>query len=236
MAWLRQLRLPAVCLAASFLAGCHHSGTPPNAYLALVANQGSRSVSVVNLATFTRVRTIPLDFAPVKLAVRPGEREVYVTSGTGEIAIIRYPSLRIVARIQCGRGRVDLRFLPGGRHAYALASPGKTIQVINCRRRKVERQIQLSAPVERIALTPNGKMLLAEAGAKLLFLDANTGAMQGEVELGKQPGAFVILPDGLKAFVADAGEQTVTAVDLAGRRILANIDVGAPPTLLALKP
>ncbi|MGH9359458.1 MAG: YncE family protein, partial [Terriglobia bacterium] len=110
-------------MAASFLAGCHHSGTPPNAYLALVANQGSRSVSVVNLATFTRVRTIPLDFSPVKLAVRPGgSRDVYVVSQTGVIAVIRYPGLLVAARIPCGRGRVDLRFLPGGRHAYALAS------------------------------------------------------------------------------------------------------------------
>ena len=47
---------------------------------------------------------------------------------------------------------------------------------------------------------------------------------------------MAILPDGSKLFVADTGESKLSAVDLAARQVLSDIDLASKPVALILKP
>jgi DNA-binding beta-propeller fold protein YncE len=47
---------------------------------------------------------------------------------------------------------------------------------------------------------------------------------------------MVILPDNSKVFVADTGEQKISAAAIPSRKLLSHIEMGARPTALLLKP
>jgi YVTN family beta-propeller protein len=47
---------------------------------------------------------------------------------------------------------------------------------------------------------------------------------------------MVILPDNSKVFVADTGEEKISAAQVATRQLLAHIEIGTPPTALLVKP
>ena len=47
---------------------------------------------------------------------------------------------------------------------------------------------------------------------------------------------MVILPDNSKIFVADTGEEKISAASLTQRQLFAHIEIGTRPTALLLKP
>lgn len=227
--------LALVFVALSF-ASCSHSLPPPKPYLAFVASRGSRCVTVINLATFKRERIIPLSFAPERLFVRPRSREIYAIPGSGPAAVINFPQLQTKPLAVQPPGLKDIAFSPDGELAYLAASAG--ILVFDCQRSRALKMLRADAPIARVALTPDGKTLIGESAAKaqIIFWNAATGEKLGAAKVGKNPGSMVVLPHSQKAFVADEGQDTITAVDIPSRQVLSNIEIGAPPSLLALKP
>ncbi|HEX5483362.1 MAG TPA: hypothetical protein VFZ08_12125 [Terriglobia bacterium] len=227
--------MTAVVLAALALVSCTHSLPPPKPYQAFVASRGSRCVTVINLATFKRERIIPLSFAPQRLFVRPKSHEIYAISGSGPAAVINFPQLQAKPLAIQPPGLKDVAFSPDGTRAYLATSAG--ILVLDCQHSRIFQRLHTDAPVVRVALTPDGKTLIGEsAAAELIFWNAATGEKLGVVKVGKRPGSMVILPHSQKAFVADEGQNTITAVDIPSRQVFSNIEIAAPPSLLALKP
>ncbi|MGH9452313.1 MAG: YncE family protein [Terriglobia bacterium] len=225
-------------LIVPLAAACHRRMAPPKPYLALVANRAGKSVAVVNLSHFDVTRVIPLGFAPAKIAQRPAHPEVFVTSLTGQVAVIHFPELTLAGSFQTGRGPNQLVFTRGGGAAYVLGGGGRTIFKIDCGSLRALAAFHLASPLSSIALDSHRNTLLGKDSAEgtLVFIDAKNGKIKGSVETGKGVGSIVVTADGGKAFVAAAGADEVTAVDLAREQILSRIDVGSRPSLLVLKP
>ncbi|MGH9401170.1 MAG: YncE family protein, partial [Terriglobia bacterium] len=226
---------PALVLLFS---ACARRMAPPKPYLALIADHGAQSAAVFDLAQFDIVKMIPLGFAPARLRLRPLSQDVYVTSETGRIAVIRFPQLAVIRNLQFGRGPNDVVFLPEGREAFILERGRRSVFKIDCDSGRTVDTFKLPSPAAAIALTPDGKTLLAEdpAAGKLLFLDSKNGKVLGSAATGGGATPLVILPDGQKAFVAVSGSNEVVAVALADHQVLSRIEVGSPPSFLALKP
>ena len=94
-------------------------------------------------------------------------------------------------------------------------------------------------PLGEVALTPNGKTLLisdATPSNRVHLVDVDSQKLLGSVEVGKDPGPMVVLPDSSKAFVADTGEPKVSVVDIASRQLLSHLEMAALPSALLLKP
>jgi len=95
------------------------------------------------------------------------------------------------------------------------------------------------APLGEVALTPDGKTLVisdASLPSRVHLVDVESQKLLGSVEVGKDPGPMVVLPDSSKVFVADTGEPKVSAVDIASRQLLSHLEMAAPPSALLLKP
>lgn len=229
------LPLSILILSAVFFASCSRRASPPKPYLAFIAARGSHFVTVVNLACFERLRTISLPFQPLKIFV-PHTRQLAVTSAEGKLAVISFPSLQVTKIINVGAGSLDVALGQG--RAYVLHSADQKVSVFEIPEWRLTQQFTLSSPLTHIALTSDGKTLIGEDTAKpgLEFISSATGDLLGSVTLTAKPGSMVILPKGFKLFVADQGQNTVTAVDVASRAILSRIEIARPATLLALKP
>jgi len=239
--------LAALCLLTCFSVSCRRP-PPLTPYTAYVVNQQSATLVAVNLADFHVTASLPVSTQPERVLVCPGARQLYVVSATGKISIAAFPHLRRVATIEVGRSAKDLAFSPDGRAAYVLDAADHEVVFLDCDGAaanpvegaipKVAFRLRLGGTLSGLALSPDGKTLVAASQSPNLitFISVAARQPQGTVEVGQSPGPMVILPDDSKVFVADTGEEKISVVDVASRKLFAHIEMGARPTALLLKP
>ncbi|GAA1615841.1 YncE family protein [Catellatospora bangladeshensis] len=69
--------------------------------------------------------------------------------------------------------------------------------------------------------------------AKVVLIDPLTEQIAGAIAVGDQPVAIALSPDGMRAYVACSGSNTVTVIDTASNTPLANVAVGIEPVSIA---
>jgi hypothetical protein len=95
----------------------------------------------------------------------------------------------------------------------------------------------------RLALTPNGRLLLAsyrvmsdgkEADSGVAVVDLGiTAAAPSRIATGTGPHDIAIDAEGRFAFVTNTGARTVSVIDLASKQIVRSVRAGHRPTVLA---
>lgn len=245
MSTLKRAAAALLVLAAFlFQSACKRAMAPPKPYLALVACRGSGTIAVVNLARFRIARLIPVGFPPEKLVQRPSAQEVFVTSGDGSLAVVRFPSFaasRVLKAGQADAGPASLAFSPDGRLAYVLTGSGKSILTIDGDSLRTLSTYRSPLKLSAIALDAAHNTILGEdsTDGKFAFFALRGGTVTSlERTLTIRPGLGSMAVAGAagRAFVAQPSSREVIAIDLAARQILSYIEVGSPPSLLALKP
>jgi YVTN family beta-propeller protein len=196
-------------------------------------------VVTVDLAKLRVVATIPVAPAPEQLAVRPGKRELWVVSGSGTVSVVSFPDLRVEKKLRVGRAARSLVLAPDGRLAFVLEPGRGDVVFIDCGLFQELVRVRLGGLLANLALTPDGETLVV-AGTKpmnrLYFVSVRDRKLLGSVEVGQAPGPMVILPDSSLAFVADTGEEKISAVDVSSRQVLSHLEIGSRPGTLILKP
>ena len=112
-------------------------------------------------------------------------------------------------------------FLPGGQRVVSASYDGE-VRLTPLDPAATSLQLQLPAPVNGLAVTPDGRIALTSADGRLRVLDQRLGPLF-EIELPDGPlTAIAIAPDGRLAAVA--GLRTpVTLIDLERRAVMAKI-------------
>ena len=183
-------------------------------------------------------------------------RFLAVTAAVGLAAAIWLPTA--AAHEQAEVIRQSVENLPGGLvgHIFTADEHGSSISMIDISNGKV-----LTVPIpiapHNVDLTPDRRLLLAvgepsdgehghgdahghgdEAEGRLLVFDPHRledGAM-AEIAVGDHPAHVVASRDSRLAFVSNAGDDTVSVVDLATREVVASIGTGRYPHGLRLSP
>ena len=217
-------------------------------YVAYVVNHQSATLAAVNLADFHVTAALPVAAQPDRVLLRPGARQLYVVSGPGKTTVAAFPQLRLVSTLDVGKSARDLQFSPDGRAAYLLNPVDHEVLFLDCAGdagRPQEEAVPeggLSPSPGRLTARycpfPHGKTLVADSENpnQVIFISTETRAALGTVEVGKSPGPLVVLPDNSKVFVADTGEEKISAALLATRQLLAHLEIGNLPTALLVKP
>jgi YVTN family beta-propeller protein len=80
--------------------------------------------------------------------------------------------------------------------------------------------------------TPDGKEIWTsqmDEDGRILVYDATTYALKNTIKVGKEPAEITFSADGTVAFVANSGDHTISAVNLATKTVTATISVGKKP-------
>lgn len=148
-----------------------------------------------------------------------------------------------LARLPTGIGPHEVAVAPDGRHAlisnYGFKEPGNSLTLIDISQARAVRTFSLGKfqrPHGILWLQPDLVAVTAEAQQSLLLLTVSTGNIT-PIATGQQVSHMVaVSPNGERAFVANIGSGSVSAVDLRERKLLRNVVTGKGAEGIAVTP
>jgi YVTN family beta-propeller protein len=178
----------------------------------------------------------------------PGPRGTLVVLNKSDhtASLLALPGGALVATLPTGRGPHEVAVSPDGKTAAVAdygtrEAPGKTLTLLDLPARKVRATLDLGEHRQPhgIAWLPEGRRLVVtiqDPHSALLVVDPARG-VQAVVPTGQAISHMVALaPDGRRAWVSAIGSGTVSAIDLAGPRVVATVATGAGAEGIAVRP
>lgn len=166
---------------------------------------------------------------------------IYITcENSAAVAVIDRDANMVVATIDTGSTNGHrLIISPGGERLYTENEEDATISVIDLPARKLLGKIKTPRPLAGIAITPDGRTLVAvdDAQPTLFLVDAEAGHVREEIVLEGVPKAAQIAryaPDNSLLVVTSLQSGTVSLIDPSFRKQTA-ITVGQQPMDMAFR-
>jgi YVTN family beta-propeller protein len=127
---------------------------------------------------------------------------------------------------------------------YVVSRLDSAVCAVNLERGEVERRTKLSGVPYTCILSRDGATVLVSlwSASSVELLEAQTLAPAGTIPAGEHPTDMAEAPDGVRLFVANANENTVSVLDIARRKVWEtlrtardpNEPAGTTPNALAL--
>ena len=224
---------------ALWLTGTFAIGAP----FAYVANSGSNSVSVIDIATLTVIATIGVGTSPVSVAVHPNRNRVYVAnSGSNSISIIDTTTNSVVGTLSMGSPN-GLAVVADS-YLYGVNRLTPEVVVFNLDTNSLIGTLflpNISAAPEQIAYnrTTNTAYVADPGSSRVWFVGAPPSANSLPVVRGSQN---ITSPIGIAANTgssrpgAYAVNQAGNSVALVDTTFTSNAAVGATPLGIAVRP
>ena len=186
--------------------GAHVSYAPNNGH-AYVSSWFGQKVSVIDVATQEIVQTIPFPGFVRPIAVDKEERWCYV-------ALSGFHGF-IVADLERGFPTKLIEHPP---FPHGAQVPDH------------------NTPVHGLEIRPGGEELYVTSviDNKVYVYDLPNCTLSGVIPTGNAPNWIVFSPDGKRAYVTNAADDTVSAIDTDSRKVIATTKVGIVPKRLAV--
>ncbi|HET7745973.1 MAG TPA: cytochrome D1 domain-containing protein [Vicinamibacteria bacterium] len=181
----------------------------------------------------------------VALATPPAGTLVVLNKSEATASLIDLATGQTVATVATGEAPHEAAVSPDGRRAVATnygtrPRPGSSLTVIDVAEARALKTIALpSCPRPHGVRFLDGRRLAltCEGARTLAVVDVDTGTIAAEVPTTQEVSHMVaVTPDGARAFVANIGSGTVTAVDLGRKVVLAQIPTGKGAEGIELTP
>ena len=175
----------------------------------------------------------------------PGGTLVVLNKSEATASLLDLASGTAVGTVPTGQGPHEAAASPDGRTVVATnygtrEQPGSSLTVIDVAEARVVRRIDLGAgrrPHGVLFLDARRVLVTAEGSKALLVVSVDEGVVGPVIETAQEVSHMVAAtPDGKRAFVANIGSGTVTAIDLAAGRVLAQIATGKGAEGVAVAP
>lgn len=220
---------------------------------AIVTNQLSDSVSVVDTATMKTVGEIKLLGKPAGIALSPEKKIAFVTAPDGKILFeIDIEKRTVLRTLDVGSGPLGIAAHPVRPELFVADWYAHKIFVVSTAAYEVPNDSQPVQPTERkllvlaeiqvgqspsgLAVTPDGKWLLSadRDSNQVSFIDIESRKVAAAVPVGERPFGITVSADGTSAYTANVGSDDVTVIDVASRAVRGSVKVGRRPYAVAL--
>jgi YVTN family beta-propeller protein len=217
-------------------------------YVAIVAGAGA--VDVIDTTTMTRVKSIRTEGGIHNVYVTPDGKFVVAGSIPGrKLFVIDQKTEEIVWKLATEEGVRPMAFDTNAdgstSRIFVQLSGFNGFITVDFAKHQVADKIKLpelpaaekvteglqGAPAHGLAVTPDGKTLgvLSKMNTRIYFYTLPDLKLVGETKVGHHPDWLTFAPDGKRVYVANAGSNSVSVVDVAARKELLQIPVGQVP-------
>lgn len=194
--------------------------------IAFVINSGGASISVVDMATQTEVRRIPVLREPHHLILSPDGKSLLVGDTVGNEMLFLDPATGAIQKRLPVADPYQLGFSPNGRFLVVNGLARNQVDVYDAADMKLLKRFPVAKTPSHLAYAPDSRTVYVtlQDSDRLVAIDMTKLAVVWNQPVGKTP-AGVIWHDG-KLLVADMGMDSLAQVDPANGEVVAHISTG----------
>ena len=217
-------------------------------YVAIVAGAGA--VDVIDTGTLTRAKSIRTEGGIHNVYVTPDGKFVVAGSIPGrKVTVIDQATEEILWSVPTREGVRPMAFDTNAdgstKRIFLQISGFNGFTTIDFATHQLGPEIKVpeipaaervteglqGSPAHGLAITPDGKTLgvLSKMNTRIYFYSLPDLKLLGESKVGHHPDWLTFTPDGKRVYVANAGSNSVSVVDVASHKELTQIPVGQVP-------
>jgi YVTN family beta-propeller protein len=213
-----------------------------------VVTGGTRSSKayIIDVATLSLVKEIPVGFAPEHLAFSPDGRYYYQGNpGDDSVSVIDMASLTEIKRISGFAEPLNITFTADGTKAYVANYGAHWVGVIDVKRHELLKKIHIGTVpgiadldperylggikgISNVSISNNGRYLYAVDGdlGMVSVIDAREDRVVQTLRVGADPWRAYMNHDGRYAITINNGDETVSFIDLENNSVVATLEAG----------
>ncbi len=197
---------------------------------ALITNQSSDFVSVVDLKTLETLKTIKVGRSPADgIAIYPDKDIALVANpGDGNVSVIDLATNTETKKITVGTFPIGLAIDATAKKAFVANFSSGDVSIIDLDSLTETGKFTAGEGPSNIAIntkTHVGLVTNRSANTATVF-NATTGQTQGSIFVGERPRGVAINPDTNQALIVNANANEVWIIDMATRNLVAKVGVG----------
>ncbi|GAC1649526.1 MAG: hypothetical protein NVS4B3_06770 [Gemmatimonadaceae bacterium] len=226
---LLRANLPTTAFSQSLVVGGGPWSQPadvafdPAGTTAYVANMGSGTVSVINVASNTEVALISVTTpgVPFTVIVSADGSRVYVGTNVGRVVVIDASTRAVTQVIEVGGAINTLLLHPTRPLLYANSFTGGFVVEINTVTLGVGRQFATGGVPQGLAIAHDGSELyVANEYGPLQIWDIGSGTRTTTISAATGGFGLALTPDGTQLYMATAYSGTVQIIDRVTRQVV----------------
>jgi YVTN family beta-propeller protein len=200
--------------------------------VAYVANQLSASVGVIDGATNTVVKTIPVGGAPVHLAFSPDATRLYAGLGSQnpaetKLVVIDVGTNSVLDMVPVPFSPGSMVITPDGSHAWVIKDNNtNSVALVNLTTKLIEADVATgNFPIE-VNISPDGTRLYVSnnSASNVSVIDTATRSTVAVIPSGGSPSGLVLNSTGDRLWIVNQAGR-VTVVETSSNSMLTNIPV-----------
>lgn len=213
-----------------------------------VVTGGTRSSKayVIDVATLTLKKVIPVDYAPEHLAFSPDGRYYYQGNPDSDsVSVIDMVSLKEIKRIHGFAEPLNITFTPDGTKAYVGNYGAHWVGVIDVKRHELLKKIHVGTVpgiasldperylgdikgISNVSISNDGRYLYAADGdlGIVSVIDSREDRVIKKIRVGADPWRVYMNHDGRYGVSANNGDSTVSIIDLNKNEVVATLESG----------
>ena len=199
---------------------------------AYVANQGSQSISVIDVATNGALPAISVSGSPFRVFVPPGDSILWVATNTDSVYAIRLATGGVITRF--ATGETANGFAARDTLLWVSTRAGGTVMEINTRTYAVVRTINVGGQPQDLVLSSNGQELFAaNENGIVQFITLASGTFTSVGLPGGGGYGMALRPSNNLLYVTSSGSGTIDVVDPVTRTVVRTILATGTPRRVA---
>ncbi|HHI93542.1 MAG TPA: hypothetical protein ENK04_08530 [Gammaproteobacteria bacterium] len=213
-----------------------------------VVTGGTRSSKayIIDVATLTLVKEIPVGFAPEHLAFSPDGRYYYQGNPDDDsVSVIDMVSMTEIKRIPGFAEPLNITFTADGSKAYVGNYGAHWVGVIDVTRHELLKKIHVGEVpqiasldperylgeikgISNVSISNDGRYLYAADGdlGIVSVIDSREDKVIKQIRVGVDPWRAYMSHDGNYAVVANNGDATISIIDLKKNEVAATLESG----------
>ncbi|HEX8852865.1 MAG TPA: cytochrome D1 domain-containing protein [Pyrinomonadaceae bacterium] len=187
-------------------------------------------VAVVDTATWRVVGNVDAGQRPVRVALQPDEKYLWVTNETG-VSVIDTATQKMVATVQTGAGRHELAFSDDSRFAFVTNQQSGTLSVVSVAQLAKVKDVPAGASPTSLAFSPLSRAVYVASETDGLVTVVDASAHRPLASIQTKPGLRTLRIEGKGryGFITNSKENMVYVFDASTNRLLHELQIGKSP-------
>jgi YVTN family beta-propeller protein len=164
-----------------------------------------------------------------------GSRLYAANPQDGTVTVVNTATRAILATIAASGSPTGMALSADGQALYVTNSVDDSLAVISTATNGLVRTIPLAGAPAAVAVGTDGRLwVTAQSGNRVSVVNAATGVIERQINVGRGPHGIAISPDGSRAYVTNTFDGTVSVISTTTGTVTMTIDIGLGPTEIAL--